>query len=256
MADPVQGSAILSWLVDGGRGKYTRIAHRGYAGLAPENTMTAFTNAHQIGADILESDVQVTSDGYCVIIHDETVDRTSTGTGPVKEMTLAQLQALDNGSKFSPKFSSSRIPTFDELIKFAKPRFKTLYTEIKSYRTQSDINLMLSVISQNDADNLVNLSSFVFSDLAYVRARNKRIALGFLSTDWIAMLPAVATLGGDLTMIFDYGYILANPSAVAQCRASGVDVAVYTVNNADRVSQLIGMGVTKIISNFYIGDGQ
>lgn len=228
----------------------------GYAGLAPENTMTAFTNAHCVGADILESDVQISSDGHCVIIHDDTVDRTSNGTGAVKSLTLAQLQALDNGSKFSAKFSSSRIPTFDELIKFAQPRFKTLYAEIKGYRAQADIDLMLYVITQNRAEDLVSLSSFIFSDLTYVRARNKRVALGYLSNNNIAMLPSVVALGGDLTMIFDYDFVLANPSTVGICRAQGVDIAVYTPNTNASVQALLAIGVTKIISDTFLGNGK
>lgn len=256
LADPVQGSAILSWLVDGGRSKYTRIAHRGYAGLAPENTMTAFSNAYHVGADVLESDVQISSDGHCVIIHDDTVNRTTTGTGNVKDLTLAQLQALDSGSKFSAKFASSRIPTFDELIKFAKPRFKTLYSEIKAYRTQADIDIMLSVIAANRADDLVNLSSFILSDLTYVRARNKKIALGFLTNNSIATLPQVVALGGDLTMLFEYSYLVANPSAVVTCRNAGVDVGAWTVDSPSAVDSLLAIGVTKIISNYFIGEGK
>lgn len=256
MADPLTGGAILKWLLNSGQREYTRIAHRGYAGLAPENTMTAFSNAYNVGADVLESDVSVTSDGYCVIIHDATVDRTTNGTGNVKDLTLAQIQALDAGSKFSAKFASTRIPTFDELIKFAKPRFKTLYTEVKNYRSQADIDLMLAVIVENRAEDLVNLSSFLFEDLSYIRARSRKIALGYLSFNSLDRLPLVAALGGDLTMIFDYSYILGFPSAVETCRSAGVDVAVYTVNSQPTVEALIALGVTKIISNFLIGDGR
>lgn len=233
--------------------RYLRIAHRGFAGLAPENTMTAFSNAARLGADILELDVQISSDGIPVVIHDDTVDRTSSGTGAVKSMTFAQLNALDNGSKFSARFSGSKIPKFEDVLKFAKSRAVGICAEIKGYRTQADIDLMLNVISQNQADNIVSLQSFNFSDLRYVRTRNKRIELCPLSLN-IDGLDEVAAMGGKVTLLLQSSGVLANPSWVSLCRASGVDVGAWTANTAEEVKSLLAIGVTKIISNFYIGD--
>lgn len=234
-------------------GRLIRSAHRGYGALAPENTMSSFTNAHRSGADILECDIQISSDGVPVIIHDDTVDRTSNGTGAVKSMTFAQLRALDNGSKYSPKFAGSVIPTLDEVIKFGKSRAVGICAEIKSYRTQADIDLSLAVIANNQAEKVVSLASFNFSDLQYVRARNKRIELCPLSNN-IGLLPAAAALGGKVMMLLEYTSVLANPSWVATCRASGVDVGVWTVDNQEDVKKLLSLGVTYIISNVYIGD--
>lgn len=236
-----------------GSGKYTRYAHRGFASLAPENTMTAFTNAHRLGADILECDVQVSSDGVPMVIHDDTVDRTSTGTGTVTAMTAAQLLALDNGSKFSAKFSSSRIPLFDDVVKFSKSRKVGLCAEIKKYRTQSDIDLMLAVIVAHQAEDVVSLQSFNFTDLAYVRARNKAIELCPLATD-ITNLSIAAGLGGKVTMLLEYSALLLNPGWVASCRSVGVDVGAWTVDTQENVKKLLDIGVSKILSNVFIGD--
>ena len=91
------------------------IAHRGASATAPENTIAAF-NAAAPWADFVELDVHKSSDGELVVIHDDTVDRTTNGTGSVASMTLAQLQALDAGSKADASFSSAKIPTLAQAI--------------------------------------------------------------------------------------------------------------------------------------------
>jgi glycerophosphoryl diester phosphodiesterase len=101
------------------------IAHRGGPVYAPENTMAAFRNAIEIGVDRLEMDVQMTQDGALVVIHDETVDRTTNGTGQVADLTLAEIRALDAGN-------GEQIPTFEEVIVLAKESGVSLIPEIKS----------------------------------------------------------------------------------------------------------------------------
>ncbi len=92
------------------------IAHRGSRGTHPENTLEAFQEALKVASDGIELDVHLTKDGEVVVIHDETVDRTTSGKGYVKEMTLEQLKKLDAGSWFDPKYSNARIPTLQEVL--------------------------------------------------------------------------------------------------------------------------------------------
>ena len=92
------------------------IAHRGASSYAPENTFAAFDLALDLGARHLELDVQQSSDGHLVIIHDDLLDRTTNGHGPVGQHTLAELQALDAGAWFDPKFTGERIPTLDAVL--------------------------------------------------------------------------------------------------------------------------------------------
>ena len=91
-------------------------AHRGAAGLAPENTLAAFRMAIELGVDGTELDLQATKDGVVVVIHDDTVDRTTDGRGRIGDLTLAEIKRLDAGAKFSPAFQGERIPTLSELI--------------------------------------------------------------------------------------------------------------------------------------------
>ncbi|MDR7486930.1 MAG: glycerophosphodiester phosphodiesterase family protein [Armatimonadota bacterium] len=91
-------------------------AHRGGAGLAPENTLAAFRNAIALGADVLELDLHVSRDGELIVIHDPTVSRTTDGRGYVREMTVAELKRLDAGARFDPRFAGERIPTLGEVL--------------------------------------------------------------------------------------------------------------------------------------------
>jgi glycerophosphoryl diester phosphodiesterase len=92
------------------------IAHRGSKGVRPENTLVAFDRAIEEGADGIETDVHLSSDGKLVIIHDETVNRTTDGEGRVFDKTLAELKKLDAGAYFSEKYLNERIPTLEEVV--------------------------------------------------------------------------------------------------------------------------------------------
>ena len=91
-------------------------AHRGASAYAPENTLAAFHLAVQQNADAIELDTKLSRDGHVVVIHDRTVDRTTSGTGQVNDMTLSELQELDAGSHFNATFKDEHIPTLDEVF--------------------------------------------------------------------------------------------------------------------------------------------
>lgn len=100
----------------GGERPVLVIAHRGGATLAPENTLAAFRNAIALGADMIEIDVHLTRDGHVVVIHDNTVDRTTDGHGRIADLTLAEIKELDAGKKFSEKFAGEKVPTLEETM--------------------------------------------------------------------------------------------------------------------------------------------
>lgn len=96
------------------------IAHRGASLEAPENTLAAFRRAMNLGADLIELDVHQTADGELVVIHDETVDRTTGGSGAVGEMTLPEIRALDAGSWRGPDFAGERVPTLLSVLQLTR----------------------------------------------------------------------------------------------------------------------------------------
>src|SRR5579871_7007541 len=96
------------------------LGHRGGRALAPENTLAAFRNAIKLGIDYVEVDVRATKDGHLVIMHDRTVDRTTNGTGAVKDLDFAAIRALDAGIKFDPRYAGEKVPTLDEVLELCR----------------------------------------------------------------------------------------------------------------------------------------
>ena len=119
------------------------IAHRGASEYAPENTMAAFRLAHEQDADWFELDCTLSKDGEIIVIHDNSVDRTTTGEGDVAGLTLAELKALDAGSWTDPKFAGERLPTLAESLEFAKGKIG-VYIEIKN--SANDDALMAKIL--------------------------------------------------------------------------------------------------------------
>ncbi|CAH0345820.1 glycerophosphodiester phosphodiesterase family protein [Bacillus sp. CECT 9360] len=107
------------------------IAHRGASGYCPENTMASCKKAVELGADYIEIDVQLSRDGYLVVIHDPTLERTTNGKGYVRDYNFAELQQLDAGSWFHPDFKKERIPSLEELFDKVLPH-TGLLIELKS----------------------------------------------------------------------------------------------------------------------------
>ena len=110
---------------------FMNIAHRGASAYAPENTFSAFDKALALGASHAEMDLQFSSDGHIVVIHDDTVDRTTNGSGPVAALSLAQLRELDAGSWFDRKFMGEKIPTLGGVLERYKGRLH-FHLEIKA----------------------------------------------------------------------------------------------------------------------------
>ncbi|WP_316860021.1 glycerophosphodiester phosphodiesterase family protein [uncultured Cohaesibacter sp.] len=118
------------------------VCHRGINKLAPENTIAAAKLVFEQGFDWLELDTHETADGHLIVMHDDNLDRTSNGTGPIAEKSLAELRALDAGGWFGPKFSGEPIPTLAELIDLAKAWNKKIYIEIKHANPQTVLDLV------------------------------------------------------------------------------------------------------------------
>lgn len=149
------------------------IAHRGYRIVAPENTLSAFEAALAYDIDMLETDVHRTKDGHLVVIHDETVDRTTNGTGLVKELTLAEIKMLDAGSYKQPMMNNVTIPTLEELLIFLKNEEfnKTLLLEIKTDHTDYPgiEQEVLNLVNQFDPTYDVIYQSFNLKSLKIIR---------------------------------------------------------------------------------------
>ena len=131
-------------------GKIVVISHRGEHLHHPENTMPAFQAAIDAGADYFELDVRTTSDGKFVIMHDNTLDRTTNGTGEVYKHTFDEIRALDAGAKFSPAFAGTKVPTLDEALELAKGKIN-VYVDTK----YADPQQLIDTIVRHDMQDHV-----------------------------------------------------------------------------------------------------
>lgn len=163
-------------------------AHRGFSEAYPENTLLAFEKAIEAGADRIETDLALTKDGVVVLMHDNTVDRTTDGQGGVAAFTLEELKRLDAGSWKSPEFAGERVPTLAEALELTAGRAE-LNLEIKSNgRTRSSVRATIAaaaaVILEHDALDRVVFSSFDYEALLRVREHLPEARL--LLLDWDA----------------------------------------------------------------------
>jgi len=174
------------------------IAHRGASAAAPENTLPAFQLAMRQGADGIELDVHLTADGIPVVIHDETIDRTGTGTGRVADMRLDQLRKYDFGVWKDPSFAGTRIPTLSDVLMLLDGWQGSLNIELKTdvVRYPGIEAAVLKLVADADRQSRTHISSFHHESLAVCRRLNTGIELAaLLDHHQIPDLPALKRMG-------------------------------------------------------------
>lgn len=237
-------------------------AHRGGALEAPENTIEAFAAGMKAGADRLELDVHATADGEVVVLHDETLDRTTDGTGLVREKTLAEVRELDAGAKFvaddgSRPFAGKgvRIPTLAEV--FEAFSGVPLNIEIKQNAPQIEAQV-LAVIDRFSARSQVLLAAEVGEIMERIRVAAPDVPSGTSLEDGAEFLDLWAKNRLD-----DYrprgiafqipptfmGEPLVTPELVELAHGKGVEVHVWTIDEADEIERLLGLGVDGIMTD-------
>ncbi|WP_199485433.1 glycerophosphodiester phosphodiesterase [Actinomadura craniellae] len=227
----------------------TVIAHRGASSAAPENTLVAQEAARRAGADFIENDVQPSKDGVPFILHDGTVDRTTDGTGAIRNLTSAQLKALDAGSWFSPHHTGARIPTLAEQLADLRTRGGNLLLEIKGAHTRDEVAKIVQVIREQDMTKRVFIQSFEVNALKYTYELAPELPLGLLRSTLDADPVAIAK---DLHLTAynpGNGALLARPGVVADLHEAGVAVMAWTVNSAATWKALDALGVDAIITD-------
>ena len=235
-------------------------AHRGGAGLAPENTIPAFDNGLALGADGVEFDVQLSKDGCVVICHDPTVDRTTDGTGAIADLTAAEMAALDAGFRFSRdgafpfRGQGIGVPTLRGVLE----RFPqaTLLVELKA----SDPKLAQAVIDEvraHAAIERVTIGSFHQGALDAVRACEPRIRTG-ADTDEIKneltralMEPSPRRRSFHSFQVPELfaGTRVVTPEFIERAHTAGVTVIVWTVNAEDDIIRLLEWGIDGLITD-------
>ncbi|MFZ3070119.1 MAG: glycerophosphodiester phosphodiesterase family protein [Anaerolineaceae bacterium] len=224
-------------------------AHRGASALAPENTLAAFRLARQLGADGIELDVMLSADDRLVVIHDDTVDRTTNGSGKVAGMPYAALRELDAGAHFGSAFRGEQLPTLTEVYEELGGKL-LINVELKNYSHPFDA-LTRHVIALTERFNLqdsVLLSSFNPTNLSRARHINPKLQLGLLTS------PGSRLMQGAVGRLFPYDALHpyhADVTEVMVARLHGIGkrVNTWTVDDPQALLRMYACGVDGVICN-------
>lgn len=230
-------------------------AHRGASSLAPENTMAAFVKALEVGASWIEFDVDIMGDGTLLVMHDQTFDRTTNGTGGYYDKGFSDLRKLDAGGWFSDVYRFEPIPEAADVIEFLNSSGMHGNFEIKpclggeALRERAIETISHTIDTLEDQENFL-VSSFDHDLLARFHAARPAIDLGWLMEkddpsreDWRT---GAAELGCRAINPDDTGLTEAR---VAEMLDAGFEVNVWTVDDLDRARELASWGVTGIFTN-------
>ncbi len=225
------------------------IAHRGFSACYPENTMLAFQKAVETGCHGIELDVQLTSDGQAVILHDETVDRTTNGRGPVHTYSLSDLQALDASGDFSLSCGPQKIPTLAEYFSYIKsfPVFTNIELKNSEYYYAGLEKEVIRLVREFHLEDRVIFSSFNNASILLCHQLAPEISAGFLCTVPVENCGAYAQACGVQYIHPEYSSI--SPEEIQKCAALGVGINAWTVNRPLHMQWLIRQNISGIITN-------
>lgn len=225
------------------------IAHRGASILAPENTLPAFQLAYDVGADGIETDVQLTKDQVPVLIHDEGLKRTTNGYGYVKDYTYQELKQLDVGSWFSTSYSNTRLLSLDEFLKWIKDKPLCLNIELKNnkidYKQMETI--VYTMIKDYQLLNRTILSTFNPKSVQRMKKIDPRINSAFLTSRRRKDLVAYAKVLGAHAIHVKYR--LLSRKLVDRCSQEKMDLRIYTVNRTIQIKRCFNLNCDGIFTD-------
>jgi glycerophosphoryl diester phosphodiesterase len=226
--------------------------HRGAAAYAPENTLEGFREAARRGIGWVEFDVKLTADGVPILFHDDKLDRTTNGRGPVAAARFDDIRRLDAGSWFAPRFAGAHVPSFREALELVRDLGLGANIEIKPCpgREVETAERAVAVIAEQWPARRPPplISSFKPASLAAVKARAPALPRGLLLYE--DGLPTWKRDARDLdcTTVHCSQHNM-TPAWAAEIRGLGYGLVVYTVNEPARARELMAMGVQCIISD-------
>ncbi len=226
-------------------------AHRGASAYAPENTLSSFRLAVELGAPAIEFDVKLTGDGEVVVIHDQTLDRTSNANGDLRQFTLSQLRKVDAGERFDSKFRGEQIPTLREVFDLFGNTV-ILNIELTNYASLQDdlVTRVASLVKQFHLEESVLFSSFHPGNLIRVRGMCPEVPIGLLTLPgrrgWFLRSPlnfwvpceALHPHMSDIT-----------PEIIERQHRIGKRVNVWTVNTEESMLRMFEYGVDGIFTD-------
>jgi glycerophosphoryl diester phosphodiesterase len=229
------------------------VAHRGYKAKYPENTWAAFEAALSSGAEMIELDITLSRDRVMVVIHDDTLDRTSNGKGAVSDYSISELQNLDAGSWFDGKFAGERIPALTEVLEKVNRR-AAVNIEIKSSAFEEAApedaieKQVVALIRKMDLVDYVIISSFETRFLERIAALDPALALGVISWE-----PADESTVKTLEKLGAYSWHawheILTADQVELMHAANFKVFSFTVNEPEVLRSLTEIGIDGVFTD-------
>jgi len=247
------GLALMGATVPAGAGPPAIAAHRGGARLWPENSLTAFRGAIGLGVDLVELDVHQTRDGEVVVIHDPTLDRTTTGHGTVRDFAWTELGAVTIRGT-----ADERLPRLAEVLALLRPSSVGLLLEIKSApgggRYPGVEERVLALLHAAQMTDRTYVMAFDWAILERLRALSSTVRLtgllAYQGAAWLGGVEAIASriraLGGN-----DLGIerTLLSPEAVRAAHQAGLTIGVWTVNDTEALRHALSAGVDYVTTD-------
>ncbi|MBM7588105.1 glycerophosphoryl diester phosphodiesterase [Bacillus pakistanensis] len=230
------------------------VAHRGAAGYAPENTIAAFDKAVEMKADYIEIDVQRSKDGELVIIHDTTINRTTDGTGQVKDLTFDQLRSFDAGSWMGEQFSGEKIPAFDEILDKYHGKVGILI-ELKAPELYPGIEEEVAEeLKERNLDKPQNekiiIQSFHFDSMKKINSLLPKVPVGVLTS---SITDTTDEALKEFSMYADYfnpSYRIVTKDLVNRVHSFDMKISSWTVRSQEAADFLLKMDVDAIITDY------
>ncbi len=224
------------------------LAHRGFSKKAPENTRASFRKAVEVGADGVEFDVQLSSDGIPVVIHDETLERTTTGKGWVKDTSHEKLSKLDAGTHFDPCYKEEGVPTLREVLEIVE-NMRVINIEFKNSRVRYEglEERALALVKKFNLLDQVIFSSFNHYSMKIIKNLESNARTGIL---YYAKLYQPWEYAANLGIKNLHAhYFSIDSQMVEKCRENGININVYGADKNYEIEKMIKMGLNIIITS-------
>ena len=230
--------------------KCRNFAHRGFSGQYPENSMTAFEKALEAGCEGIELDVHLTKDNKIVIIHDEKIDRTSNGTGLIKDMTYDELKTIDFSYIYKDKVGFCKIPTLREYFELVKDKDIITNIELKTgiYEYEGIEEAVYKMIKEFNIQDKILISSFNHNSVMRMKAIAPEMKYGFLSETWI--LDTGDYLNKYKIEAYHPDFHMLTEKEVKDLRDHNIKINTWTVNEKEDIQHMIDIEAEGIISNY------
>jgi len=231
--------------------RYFVVAHRGSSGTAPENTLSAFREAIASGAKMIESDIQLTSDGHIIAFHDKGLSRTTNGSGWTSQTPLEELKKLDAGSWFGEKYINEKIPTLEEIFDLIKGS-AFINIEVKNIHCDYDtegIKKIISVVKKTNFRDYILFSSFYYNSLLEIKKCDPLFHTAAIRIPKDKTLPSVISKAIG-TEAFVCSVDELNQEVSDDAMEKNIYIGVYSVDDVDSLDKILNFNVHAIVTNY------